>query len=277
MSEERLFPEERRQKILQLLETKPKILVSELSELFGVSQFTVRGDLDELERLGFLTRTHGGAMRQKSASLPSENQLSSSTPKDYQEHLARMTREKAAIGKMAASLVSPGDTIVVDTGTTTIELIRNLPQDVAVTIVTNDLRISELAESRLLRAELLFLGGFVRMGHHYTEGSQVTSALKHYHVDKAFLSASGFTVNEGFMSEKPNQAQIKRGYLTSAKESFVMMDSSKLGRVSFAQFAKTKDVTGIITNCVPTDDLQEEIRAVNEDIVILDTCALELK
>lgn len=270
MSEERLFPEERRQKILEILEDRPKILVSELSDTFHVSQFTVRGDLDELERLGLLKRTHGGAVRIEAAAFTSSNLSDFDASKDYLDHIALMSREKAAIGAKAASLVSPGDIVAVDTGTTTIELIRHLSQDIAVTILTNDFRICSLAESHLRNAELLFLGGFVRMGHHYTEGSQVTSALKHYHVDKAFLSASGFTVDEGFMSGKPNQAQIKRGYLTSAKESYIMMDTSKLGRVSFAQFAATSEVDGIITNSLPKDELIEAIHAVNEKLEIID-------
>ena len=99
-----------------------------------------------------------------------------------------------------------GDCIAVDTGTTTIELVRNLNPKLAITIMTNDFAIADLAEEILPNARVLFLGGVMRRGYRYTSGSEVLWGMERYRTDKAFISANGFTVDDGFTSEDPEQA-----------------------------------------------------------------------
>ena len=150
----RLFPEERREIILELLATTPKVLVADLSDRFGVSAFTVRADLDELERAGKLMRCHGGAMAVGKTAFVEE----------YEKRFAQNREAKQRIGALAADLVEPGDSVIVDTGTTTIELVRNLAGVSDLTLLTSDLEIASLAEKLLPRANIFFLGGYIRTG-----------------------------------------------------------------------------------------------------------------
>ena len=106
---------------------------------------------------------------------------------NYGKRLARKSREKQGIGQLAATLVDDGDCIAVDTGTTTIELVRNLNPKLAITIMTNDFAIADLAEEILPNARVLFLGGVMRRGYRYTSGSEVLWGMERYRTDKAFL------------------------------------------------------------------------------------------
>lgn len=136
---------------------------------------------------------------------------------NYGKRLARKSREKQGIGQLAATLADDGDCIAVDTGTTTIELVRNLNPKLAITIMTNDFAIADLAEEILPNARVFSLGGVMRRGYRYTSGSEVLWGMERYRTDKAFISANGFTVDDGFTSEDPEQAQVKRSYVKQAR------------------------------------------------------------
>jgi len=250
---DKLFPEERRQRIVERLEHQPKILVKDLAEEFGVSQFTIRADFDELEARGLLLRCHGGA-------LPLDK---STFVLDYGKRSRHMSSAKKSIGAQAALLVSEGDCISVDTGTTTVELVRNLNPQITVTIVTNDFAVANLVEETLPNATLFFLGGLVRRGYRDTASVDGLSGLSDFNTDKAFLSASGFTMDGGFMSEDPKQVQIKRVYLKSARKRYVLIDSSKFKRIAFMRYASIDDVDGIITECSPDPDLMDGYNTAN--------------
>lgn len=251
MTENKLFPEERKQRIIERLKQKPKVLVADLSEEFGVSQFTVRADLDELEREGKLCRCHGGALSVEKSGVVV----------DYSKRKGHMTSAKRALGELAATLVDEGDCIAVDTGTTTIELIRSINPRLNITIVTNDFSVADLAEERLPSARVLFLGGFMRRGYRYTTGVSVLNSLRNYHTDKAFLSTSGLVAASGFMSEDPEQAEIKRAYFEGARKRYVLADNTKFGLVSLVKFADISEVDAIVTDIDPGDEAREAIRA----------------
>lgn len=240
----KLLPEQRRREIVRRLEHQPKVLVHELAEEFHVSQFTIRTDFNELESRGQLQRCHGGA-------LPPEKNI---FVLDYGKRFAHMAPAKQAIGSMAATLVSEGDCIAVDTGTTTIELIRHLDPQISLTLITNDFSIANLVEESLPNATLYFLGGVVRRGYRYTASIGGLDGLEGFNTDIAFLSASAFSTENGFMSEDPEQAYIKRTYLTSARKRYALLDSSKFKRVSFIRYATIDEIDGIITeNSAQTD------------------------
>lgn len=259
MTENKLFPEERKQRIIEMLKEQPKVFVADLAEEFGVSQFTVRADLDDLELEGKLRRCHGGALSVEK----------SGTVLDYDKRLARMAHEKKEIGRLAALLVDDGDSIAVDTGTTTLEMVRNINPDLHITIMTNDLYIVDLAEELLPNAKVLFLGGMVRRGFGYTTGSEVLWAMKKFRTDKAFVSTNGFTIEDGLTSEDPDQGQVKREYVKGAHRVFALFDSSKFGVVSFTQFAEVADIDGIVTDAVPEEDLLQRLRAINDHIELM--------
>ena len=237
-SDRKLFPEERREAIVALLSTQPKVLVNELSQRFGVSAFTVRADLDLLEQEGRLRRCHGGALSLSKAT----------TGVGYARRQKTASESKRAIGSAAARLVESGDSLLLDTGTTTIEMVPHLAQVDDLTILTNDFAIASRVEELLPGAKLFFLGGFVRMGYRYTYGQTSVDAIQRFHVDKAFLSANGFTAEDGFTCESFDQAQTKAAYASRATERIVLFDVSKVGSVFFSTFLDVGHTDVMVTD-----------------------------
>ena len=242
-SDRKLFPEERREAIVALLSAQPKVLVSELSHRFGVSAFTVRADLDLLEQEGRLRRCHGGALSLSKAT----------TGVGYARRQKTASESKQAIGATAARLVESGDSLFLDTGTTTIEMVPHLAHVDDLTILTNDFAIASRVEEVLAHAKLFFLGGFVRMGYRYTYGQTPLDTVRRFHVDKAFLSTNGFTVEDGFTCESLDQAQIKEAYAARATERIVMFDVSKVGSVFFSTFLDVGHTDVMVTDA-PLDE-----------------------
>lgn len=233
-----LFAEERKGKILEILAVKSKILVPELCEAFGVSPVTIRTDLRNLEMEGLLKRTHGGA-------IPVMNIKTAFEPTTVLKEVKHI-EEKKRIAEVAATFVEDGDTIVLDTGTTTLEMAKRLEKKRNLTIVTNDLQIAMLLEQMLEDANITLIGGVVRAGFHCTIGPIAVAALKNLNVDKAFMASNAFSSEKGFTTPDIEQAQIKTALMGIASEIIMLMDSSKLGKVSFIKFADIADIDKLI-------------------------------
>jgi DeoR family fructose operon transcriptional repressor len=253
----KLFPEERRARIVEMLETSPKVLATDLAREFDVSMFTVRSDLVALEKAGALRRCYGGAIPVSKVSVVA----------DYGKRSMRMHDAKVAIGQAAAKMVSDGDTIFVDTGTTTIEMMRFLNMVHGVTVVTNDIAVADYAETNLPEIEIILLGGIIRRGYRYTTGTMVLDQLASLHADKAFVSSNGFKPSAGFSSEDVAQSKIKRMYVDNADTSIVLVDSSKIGSMTFCMFADVGDIDVLVTDRPFADDVA---RLIDEKNPLLD-------
>lgn len=237
VGERKLFPEERRAAILDILSRQPKVMVNDLAGKFGVSTFTVRADLDELESEGKLRRCHGGAM----------SVAKTMKVEDYQKRRSHARDAKSAIGAAAVQFVEAGDSIIIDTGTTTLELAKHLVGISDLTIVTNDFEVAAFVEAKMPDADLLFLGGWVRSGYRYAYSLESLRSVEHLHVDKAFLSANGMTVEDGFTSESYEQAQLKAAYAHAASETIMLIDTGKYGKVTFSGFIDFDQVDAVVT------------------------------
>lgn len=178
-----LFAEERKQKILDLLKEKSKLMVPELCSEFGVSPATIRNDLRELENAGLLKRTHGGAIKVSKTSF----ELNS-----YQKKVTNLN-EKKAIARIAINYVEDGDTIALDTGTTTLELARLLSSRKNITVVLNDIEIAAYLENEQ-NIDVILIGGSLRKGFHCTVGPIAVRSLQGLYVDKAFMATNGISV-----------------------------------------------------------------------------------
>lgn len=255
----KLFPEERREAVLGILSRQPKVLVADLAEKFGVSTFTVRADLDELESEGKLRRCHGGAMSVDKTTAV----------EDYDKRLGRASEAKEAIGAAAAQFVEEGDSIAIDTGTTVRALARHIAGVGKLTIVTNDFEVAAIVERELPDALLLFLGGEVRTGYRYTFSTRSLRELEHLHVDKAFLSANGMTLEDGFTSESYEQAQMKAAYAHAASERIMLIDTGKFGKVTFSGFIGFDQVDAIVTERPFDQATADAIRRKNSDIELI--------
>ncbi|HVO37949.1 MAG TPA: DeoR/GlpR family DNA-binding transcription regulator, partial [Spirochaetia bacterium] len=247
MPEAALFVEERKLKILEYIEEHRKATVAELCDVFHVSSATIRNDLRDLEGAGLLIRTHGGAM------VKTKTGLESDMNQRRVQHLA----EKRAIAETALRLVEDGDTIILDTGTTTLELARLLGQRSDVTVVTNDLAIA-LALEDIETVKTVFMGGIVRRRFHCTVVGGLSSrdVFSGLTVDKAFMALNSFSIDKGASTPDITHAETKKLMMSIAAKVILLFDSSKMGRNSFALFAPTDRIDAIVT-----DSMRPEERA----------------
>jgi DeoR family fructose operon transcriptional repressor len=238
-----LFSEERRVRILELIRQRKKLTVHELCDALQVSPATVRGDLRDLDREGLLVRTHGGALEKSRASF---EQVSSQR---RTENLAA----KQAIAAEARRLVEDGDTILLDTGTTTLELAHRLKRCRDLTVVTNDLEIARVLEDAV-GVQVVLLGGTLRKGYRCTVGPVGVRMLQDLRVDKAFMATNSLSLEGGATTPDLHQAETKRAMIAIARKVILLCDSSKIGRESFARFAELDHIGVLITERIGDED-----------------------
>ena len=231
-----MFAEKRQEKIAEILKEKSSIKVSKLSNIFNVSESTIRRDLQDMEQNGLLTRTHGGAIPVKKTNFEPT----------FEEKEDRKHYEKADIGGGATSLIENNDTIILDSGTTTLEIAKNIKAK-NVTVITNSLDIA-LELSNKEDIELIIAGGTLRKVTRAMVGYLTEATLRNFRVDKAFIGANGISVEEGITTPNFTEAQSKKAMMNVANKVFVVADSSKFNEVSFSVISPIRAVTAIITN-----------------------------
>jgi DeoR family fructose operon transcriptional repressor len=258
MSESGMFVEERKMKILERIEAHRKATVAELCELFRVSSATIRNDLRDLEGAGLLIRTHGGAMVKSKTGMEQDT-----TQRGVQHHA-----QKRRIAEAALRLIEDGDTIILDTGTTTVEVARLLGQKQNVTVVTNDLAIAMVLEE-IATARVLLMGGIVRRNYHCTivTGSSGRDVLAGLSVDKAFMALNSFSLDRGASTPDVNHAETKKLMMSIAAKVILLFDSSKMGRNSFALFAPLDSVDAIVTDAVGSEE-RARLEEMGIDVIV---------
>lgn len=233
-----LEAETRRAKILEILKENGQVRVIELAKLLGVSQVTIRADLDALERSGRLRRLRGGAVlwETRRAELPLE--------------VTRTlhAREKEAIGKKAASLVKDGDVILLDVGSTATEMAKALSPNLRdVVVITSALNIALLLESHP-GLTVIVTGGRLRPLQHSLVNPFGTLLLAELNADRAFLGCNGVHPERGFTNTNLEEAEIKKAMVQAAREVYFLADHSKLLQVAAARIAPLGAATALITD-----------------------------
>ena len=229
----------RRERILSLLREQGSVQVDQLSAQFHVSSQTIRQDLNFLAKIGTAARSYGGAVLHEGQATASEAAL---------ETKRRLySAEKMSIGKRAASLIRAGDSVILDSGTTTLQIATNIPNDLDVTVVTNDLAIAnELAGHEALK--LVMLGGALRRKNMSLFGTQAERAVQEMSVDKLFLGVDGFDMQKGITTHFEAEAILNRMMCDAATEIIVVTDSSKFGRVCLHKIIEPGRVSKLITD-----------------------------
>ncbi len=258
--EENIFAEERKQMIVDLVNTNVKTTVTELCQKFAVSPATIRNDLRELEEGGLLKRTHGGAISNRRANFE---------PNAYQKEVERM-KQKLAIAQVATAYVNEGDTIAIDTGTTTFEFAKLLVDYNNLTVITNDLQIAAYLE-RNSNAGIIMAGGAVRRNFHCTAGSKAIDTIADLNVDRAFIGANGVSVKRGITTPNIETAQVKEKLIELSEEVILLVDSLKIDKVSFARYASIKQVDVLITDDEADPEYLEQIKSKG---VIVEVCSV---
>ena len=234
-----LLTEERRRAIHGMIERQGRVVISELSRHFEISAVTARADINELEKRNLLVRSHGGAIRKHDPSADAPLEV-----KEPQHH-----EEKVRIGELAAALVREGQTVLLDSGTTTLEVARALRRQKVgrVTVITNSLTIAwEL--SSVPEISLIMVGGMHRPISRSFAGPQAQRLLADLRVDHLFLGVHGLEPEVGPSTPDILEAELNATMIRSAREVTVVTDSSKIGRSSLSTIAPMASVNRIITD-----------------------------
>jgi DeoR family transcriptional regulator, aga operon transcriptional repressor len=244
---------ERRDVTLKLLRAQGHVSVADLSERFDVSEVTIRNDLNQLARHNLLVRTHGGA-------LLSENFVHERSLDDKSN---RRAEEKQRIGRLAASLVSDGDSLILDSGTTTLQVARHLRGKRDITVITNSLLVAQ----EMLKnagAEVLILGGSVRSGAATAVGPFAEAELRGYACQRLFLGVDGFHLDYGLTTTDPFEAHLNKLMMQVSEKTIVVADSSKFGLRGFGRINAISYVDTLVTD----DQIPREIVSRLENIGI---------
>jgi DeoR family transcriptional regulator, aga operon transcriptional repressor len=232
-----MLSEERRRKIVQLVERDGRVMVKDLGRRFATSLITIRKDLDHLHQEGLVHRAHGGALPVEAAALrdPALHE---------KERLHR--REKTRIALAAARLVQPGQAIILDSGTTSTAVARATRHIRGLTVITNAVNIA--AELAGTDVEVILTGGALRKNSFSLVGPLAEDSLRHISADLLFLAVDGFDVRYGLTTPNQLEARVNRAMIESAKTTVVVCDSSKFGKRSLALIAPPKSVHHTITD-----------------------------
>lgn len=251
----KMFAEERKAKILEILNTSYRIEVNDLTEELQVSESTIRRDLQDLEQAGLLKRTHGGAVKLENTSFE---------PTMDEKELTNI-EEKIEIGKRAASFIQDNDTVILDAGTTTLQIAKNI-QAKNVTVLTNSMLIAlELLNNR--EVEVIIAGGHARREIVSIVGPITDKIIRSFRVDKAFVGTNGITIEDGCTTPNVDEAYTKSIMIQSAKETYIVADHSKFGKVSFARIAELDEIDGIITDKGIEQNILEKYQSKNIQII----------
>ncbi|MDT2614562.1 DeoR/GlpR family DNA-binding transcription regulator [Enterococcus dongliensis] len=232
-----MLTEERHKKIIEWLERDGLVKSQDLIQWLNSSESTVRRDLHELEELGLLERIHGGAKRPQHL----EQELG------MDEKSSKNVQQKKIIAKYAANLLSEGDVIYLDAGTTTSEMIPFMKKQ-KVTVVTNSVGLA----AHLVEAQIatIVLGGRIKLTTDAVVGSQALEQLKQYRFNKAFMGMNGIHSDSGYSTPDPEEAILKRTAIQQAEEAFVLVDHSKFNQTSFVRVASLS-AASILTDTCP--------------------------
>ncbi|KIL39785.1 DeoR faimly transcriptional regulator [Gordoniibacillus kamchatkensis] len=249
--------EERKKTILEQLLRDEKVQVFGLAERLAVSPETIRRDLDRLEKEGMLKKVYGGAV--KTGTHIWEPPFSQRTQINK--------AEKEAIGKLAASLVKENETVMIDNGTTTMEVIRHLQGRSDVTIVTHSVPVMLLA-LETFKGDNHFAGGEINAALQSAGGALAEQTLQQFKVHKAFISVGGVSLVDGITDYDLHEASISRKMIERAEEAIVLADHSKFGVSTFCRISSLQDVSMIVTDRGCPEELVRQFREKSIELLI---------
>lgn len=255
-----MLAEERRQKIQEIIEEKGKVTVEDIVGKFSVSAVTARSDLDVLAERGEVMRSHGGAVRQLNAVVD--------YPLRFKESIHHA--EKVRIGHAAVQLIRPHHNIILDSGTTTVQIARQIKtaRIHPLTVITNALNVAcELAETE--GVSLILVGGLLRRASSSFVGPQAERMLQDLHADHLFLAVDGLHRDVGYSTPDILEAQLNAIMIRVSNEVTVVADASKFGRRSLSMIGKLECARRVITDARVGEEDVEALRGKGLEVVIV--------
>lgn len=248
--------DERKTKILDLLQENGIVKVNALSEILGISEVTVRNYLTEMEKMGLLTRVHGGA-------------ISSYKPycsMNFNQRLETNQSEKESIASKISEMIDPNDTVMLNAGTTTLLVFRHLPADYNLNIVTNSISIALEASSNP-NYNVTLVGGQVNSKYQFTYGPDAIEQIKNYHANKLVLSVDGIDTENGFSTYYSEETHLDKAMINQSDICIIAADKSKFRRNAFAKISDIDCADFIVTTCKLHKD-EEKLLSKKEIAVI---------
>jgi DeoR/GlpR family transcriptional regulator of sugar metabolism len=241
-----MLPAERKARIIEYVRQHRIATVAQLAKTFDVHEATIRRDLIEIEQEGLLKRTHGGVM--------AEQWTHDEAP--FNERSTTNLDQKMAIGKLAADLVEDGEHIIIDSGTTTLHIARNLVHRSNITVVTNDINVAaELRDAPKIR--VIVTGGELYPSSYMLNGMFTNQILSTLHVSKAFIGIPAIHPKHGLMHPEAQLVPAKQGMIQAASEIIVVADASKIGKKSLHTVAPIEAVHTLVTSsAVKEEDIK---------------------
>lgn len=238
---------ERKNEILEKLRQEQRVLVSELSAQYGVTEETIRRDLDKLEREGYATKTYGGAI------------WGNSTKSDLSYVVRNKTNieAKRAIAQMTAALIQNGDHIMLDESSTCLFIAKELKErKKELTLITNSVEI--VMELRDVSGwNIMSTGGLLLPNSLELAGPQCHQMLRSHHVDKLIMSCKGIDPIAGITDSSEYHSSTKQTMLASARNAILALDHTKFGKISFVTIAGFKDISAVVTDRAPPGEWRE--------------------
>jgi DeoR family glycerol-3-phosphate regulon repressor len=247
-----MTPEERRQRIVSVVRDRERVSVDALAGMLDASRETIRRDLSELDALGWLRKHHGGA----SAVEPALSEALREGP--FRERMRDALPAKRAIARTAISLFQPGDSLFIDTGTTTLVFAEELARARELTIITNSTKIAALA-GRGEGNQVFLLGGRYRDDGGESLGPIAVDQARRFHAMHAVLTVGALDA-AGIMDFDPEEAEIARVMTEQARDVTVLADSGKFGRSALFKVATLEAVTRLVTDAAPPRETEAALR-----------------
>ena len=249
---------ERRHSLLELLRKQPGLRVPELATSLGVSEGTVRNDLNALDQQGKLTRVHGGAVLNEPPPFQSNS---------FMLRFQKNTAAKLAIAREAAALVNDGDSILLDASSTCYYFARALSGCNKLRVITNGFEVArELSQN--FSNTVILIGGVVSYDSSSVTGLLSEQIISELHIQKAFFSCSGFSLERGMTEVHLGEAQIKQKAIKSSHQVIALIDSSKFGKDDLTSFARPEEITCLITDTGLSPEWVEKLQEAGIDYTL---------
>jgi DeoR family transcriptional regulator of aga operon len=253
-----MMAEERRMQILQTVRSTGRVRVNELASHFSTSAVTIRNDLNELHQRGLVQRSHGGAV------LP--DTILRESP--VNERLKAHSEEKRRIGAMAASLIKDGETIILDSGTTTLEIARQIKRRQRLQIITNGVNIAaELLDAR--DVQVFIVGGSVRGESASISGRFTEEVFDQFSADKLFLGGAGCDLEFGVSGAYLEETMVNRAMVKISREIILVADSSKFSKRSMSRIAPFTEIDTIISDTSLDEEIQSKLRELGCNLILV--------
>jgi DeoR/GlpR family transcriptional regulator of sugar metabolism len=254
------LPAQRRAQLVKFIHERGHATVAELAERFAVSMDTIRRDLDHLAQRQLIARTHGGAMR-------TDELATADTP--FDSRTAVHHRAKQAIGAAAARLISSGETLIVNGGTTTLAVAQALGGKRDLTVVTNNLRLPGEIPQEAVR-DLYVIGGSCRISSNVTIGPVAFADTEGISADTAVIGVGGLSTGGGLSTSNLHEAQMIRQMIDASARVIIVADSSKFGRSAFVHICGLDRISVLVTDAPLAEDLASALKDAQVEVVTVE-------